>query len=121
MRKLTYEDLTQEFLKGISPFTEANQIIEYCREKELEIDEKHAKKLLEQLRKADELSHEALSKVAGGQGQYSGTRILSKSVPTEEWPCDYDCNDRDWWDCPEDEYQNCMIFTCWYYEPPRPS
>ena len=117
MKKLTYADLTHEILKDISAFTAAQQIIEYFREKDLEISEQGAERLLKQFEQARILSREALEKAAGGGKGYSGTRILSNAAKRFALDCRYDCIDRDWGECPNDEYLNCMSFHCYGYDP----
>ena len=77
MRKMTYQDLTPELLMELAACASAEELISACARKELEISASGAASLMEKLKKARELGMEHLSKVAGGQKGYGGTRKLS--------------------------------------------
>lgn len=80
MRKLTFGDLTPEFLKELYKLTTVDEIIEACKKKDLEVDEDAAAKLLDQFKRAAQLSEESLKNVVGGGKGYSGTRLLLSSI-----------------------------------------
>ena len=73
MKKLTYADLTPEFLMELKALGTAEEIADACRRKDFEISAEGAARLLEQFRKAEQLSREKLDVVAGGGKGYSGT------------------------------------------------
>lgn len=76
MKKLTYGDLTPDFLKELTNLGTEKEIIDICAAKGYEIAEKDAAKLLEQFRKAAKLSEESLKEIAGGGEGYTGTNKL---------------------------------------------
>ena len=99
MKKLSYGDLTPEFLKVLSKLKSPAEIINACKEKKLEVSEKGAGKLLEQFQKAEILRSENLEKVAGGGTGYSGTRNISQSIAKRAAACADDCYwDDDCWE-----------------------
>ena len=96
MKKLTFKDLTPELLKELFPLATAAEIIEACKKKDLEISERGAEKLLEQFKKANDLSKEDLKGIAGG-GYYGTQTSCSPNwctfvgICTDDDYCYYDC------------------------------
>lgn len=115
MKKLSFGDLTPEFLKELFSLTSVAQIIEACKKRELQVSEEGAGKLLEQFEKAKQLSKEDLENVAGGK-RYSGTQKLFSSIMKRGAACSNDCYwdcQNDWWDaCDDDCWSDCWLIYC---------
>ena len=104
MKKLSFGDLTPELMKVLSKLKSPAEIIETCKEKDLEVSEKSAENLLEQFKRAEKLRSENLEKVAGGGAGYSGTKNGSQSLTRSSnglsFNCECYCQDNGCWDCP---------------------
>ena len=109
MKKLSYGDLTPEFLKTLSKLKTPKEIIDACKEKDLEVSEKGAGKLLEQFQKAEKLRSENLEIVAGGGAGYSGTQNVTRSFAQRAAACADDCYDDFCW---EDCWKDCPNIYC---------
>ena len=95
MKKLTFADLTPEFLIELKAFKTAEEIVGACAKKGREISLAAAAKLLDQFRKAEQLSREKLTEVAGGGKGYSGTRSLFGFIKKHAAACEEDEYDED--------------------------
>ena len=93
MKQMTYADLTPDFLKELSALCTAEEIIEACKAKSMEISEQSAVRLMEQFKKANELSRENVEKIAGGGKGYSGTQVMLRMVTGRAAACGNDCWD----------------------------
>ncbi len=100
MKELTFADLTLDFLKELKTLGTAEEIVDACSKRDFEISADNAAKLLEQFKKADELSKESIDDVAGGRHYFNGTKKLFGFIRRHSAACA--------WDCPED----CWADNC---------